>query len=528
MKRRRRPIGDRLRGAVRELLGPWPATEFPAQTGGSADLTRLILDWVTACMNPDDEVRGTLKKLRGRARDLERNNAYVTSYLDLLVTNVIGANGIPLQAKVRDNDGKLNTMINGKIEEAWKDWAENPVTADGQMNFADYLRLALPTAARDGEGFSRIHRGDQFPHGLALSGFDADLVDDSFNRAAGQGGNEVRMGIEVDELGRRIAFHVFDDYPGSFGGGARERNPIPAADVIHLVKYRRVNQTRGITWLGPCMIALRMLEGYEESELVAARVAASKMGFFQSMKPEGSSEFSPAKTGDPITMDANPGTLEQLPVGWEFKEWNPDHPTTQFPAFVKGNLRKISTGLGIPYNLLASDLEGVNFSSLRQGELNARDRWRSVQSWLTTIVCRRVFREWLASVLTRRILVLDQRDFRRFYAVKWSTRGWPWVDPLKDVQAAEAAIRNGLTSRTRVLAEQGIDFEDILEELKEENELAAEAKVTITAPAAAPAGAAADDTEDDTDTEDDDESGDGSENGNGRAEVIAAARERRR
>lgn len=511
----------------REMLGPWSAMEWPEATG-SADLTRLVLDWVVACMSPDDETRGSLKKLRARARDLERNNSYVASYLNLQAVNVVGAHGMGLQAKVRNNDGKLNTMINGKIEEGFKAWADDPVTADGKLNLRDYAQLALNTTSRDGEAFTRLLKGDNFNHGLALGPYDPDLVDETFNRVRRGGDREIRMGVEVDDWGKPVAYHCYDGYSSPFSvGSARERLVIPAEEMIHTYRHRRVNQTRGVTWLGPTMIALRMLEGYEESELVAARVAASKMGFFQSSQPETGGEFGPTVSKEPIRMDANPGTLEQLPVGWEFKEWAPDHPTSQFPAFVKGNLRKIATGLNISYNALASDLEGVNFSSMRSGSQIEREAYKRLQQWWITTFMQRIYREWLASALTRGILVLDQRDFRRFYAVNWKVRGWAQIEPLKEMQAGVMGIDKGLTSRTRILGEQGIDFEEIVEELKEENEIAATAGVSInpTAPGAAPPDDEGDE-EDDDDEDDDDKQK--TENGNGRAEVIRAARERRR
>lgn len=481
-----------VRRAFRELLGPWPATEFPGfpTAGSSGDLTRLVLDWVAACMSPDDEVRGSVRKLRARARELSRNNAYVQSYLNLLTGNVIGPTGIGFQARVRDNSGDLNKLINRKIGDAWYQWCNGPVTRDGRMNLTAYCEAALATVANDGESFSRFWEGDRFEHGLALEPIDCDLVDEDYNRRE-TGMNDIRMGVEVDGDGRPVNYYVRDGYPSLFLGGTRERTAIPASEVIHMMRFRRVNQTRGVTWLGPTMIALRMLEGYEESELVAARIAASKMGFFQSQKPDVTSEFADAKTDakEPIRMEANPGTMEQLPVGWEFKEWSPDHPTSAFPSFVKGNLRKIATGLGVSYNALASDLEGVNFSSLRSGLLMERDTWRKLQQWWIGEFMQRVYRRWLASALLRGIITLDARDFRKFYMVKWSPRGWPWVNPKDEADAAVTQIGAGLNSRQRIVAERGDDFYDIAEELAEEAEEADELNINITPAPATPAAA---------------------------------------
>lgn len=513
-----------VRHAFREMLGPWAASEWPTGTE-SSDLTRLVLDWVAACMSPDDETRGSTRKLRARARELHRNNGYVTSYVNLLTNNVIGPTGIGLQPKVRDNSGDLNKLINRKIADAWKAWAEGPVTADGRMNLTDYCSLALGSVGTDGESFTHFREGRDFEHGLALEGIDCDLVDEEYNRNE-RGLNEIRMGVEVNESGKPLKYHTRQDYPSLFGSGAKEREAIPAEDVIHMMRFRRVNQTRGVTWLGPTMIALRMLEGYEESELVAARIGASKMGFFKSQKPDVTSEFATNKTDAkaPILMEANPGTAEALPVGWEFQEWSPDHPTTAFPSFVKANLRKIATGLGVSYNALASDLEGVNYSSMRSGVLMERETWRKLQQWWIGQFMTRVYRRWLVSALTNDVITLDAREFKRFLMVKWNPRGWQWVDPKKDGEAAVIQIGSALNSRQRIVAERGDDWFEIAEELAEEAEEADTLGIDISG----------DTSKTTTDPEDDAEGNEGSDdengNGNGRArkEVLAALRRERR
>ena len=61
------------------------------------------------------------------------------------------------------------------------------------------------------------------------------------------------------------------------------------------------------------------------------------------------------------------------------------------------------------------------------------------------------------------------------------------MDPLKDIQAALAAVQGGLDSRTRIAAEQGRDFEEILADLARERQLAEEYGVTFAPGAAQPA-----------------------------------------
>jgi capsid protein len=66
----------------------------------------------------------------------------------------------------------------------------------------------------------------------------------------------------------------------------------------------------------------------------------------------------------------------------ELKEWSPNYPTGEFLPFHKAMLRSMAAGMGVLYNNLASDLEGVNFSSIRQGTLDEREHWKELQQWL--------------------------------------------------------------------------------------------------------------------------------------------------
>jgi lambda family phage portal protein len=116
--------------------------------------------------------------------------------------------------------------------------------------------------------------------------------------------------------------------------------------------------------------------------------------------------------------------------------------------------------MGVSYNALASDLEGVNYSSMRSGLLIERDQWRICQSLMKESFLQPIFEYWISMALLSGALALDSRDPSRFTEGKWKARGWQWVDPLKDTQANTLAINAGLTSRSACMAEEGEDAED--------------------------------------------------------------------
>jgi lambda family phage portal protein len=453
-----------VRRVLNFISGKRNLTVFNGASG-----SRLTMDWVVSILSADQEIKGNMRLLRARARELSRNNAVAKSYLKILVANVLGEKGVGYQPQVRNNDQQLNKPFNTKIEVAWKEWSKRgSCTVDGKKSFRAVQNLVLKTIATDGEAFVRMVPGFKNKYRFALQMVDADQVDHLFTRFASKQENEIRMGIEVDVWGKPVAYHINPAHPSDLGGSLiRER--IPAEYILHLYDPERVNQTRGVTWFHPVMQEMRMLGGYVEAELVAARVGAAKIGF---LKHIDASSYEEPNADARYSIDANPGVIETLPPGMEFQEWNPDHPANAFPMFVKSMLRFIAGALGVSYNALASDLEGVNYSSMRSGLLIERDQWKMCQSMVKEDFLQPIFETWLSMALLSGQLVLDSRDPSRFMEGKWESRGWQWVDPLKDVQASILSVGAGFDSRDAIIAEGGGDVEEVFEQLSAEKKMA--------------------------------------------------------
>ena len=238
---------------------------------------------------------------------------------------------------------------------------------------------------------------------------------------------------------------------------------------------------------GPRLVVdpAHMLNAYEESEAVAARIGASKMGLFEKRSDSVVGDL--ASDANPAAMEANPGTFEIVPDGYEFKAWEPEHPTAQFPAFIKQMLRKIASGFSVFYNVLANDAEGVSYSTMRSFALVERDDWRSIQQDFIDMWRRPLYSAWLGMALLSGTLKLASRDPSRYTAVRHRSSGWQWVTPEKEAKAAVISIQNGLGTRTGFLAEKGEDIEDVFAELAHEEALAREYGIAISGDAAAPA-----------------------------------------
>jgi lambda family phage portal protein len=147
-------------------------------------------------------------------------------------------------------------------------------------------------------------------------------------------------------------------------------------------------------------------------------------------------------------------------------------------------LRKIASGFSVFYNVLANDAEGVSYSTMRSFALVERDDWRSIQQDFIDLWRRPLYSAWLGMALLTGALKLSSRDPSRYMAVRHRPRGWQWIDPQKEAQAAVISIQNGLGTRTGFLAEKGEDLEDVFAELARERELAEQYGISISAKAA--------------------------------------------
>lgn len=444
-------------------------TEVKKRGFSAAASNRLTLDWVTASLSSDAELSGKLPLLRDRSRDLERNNEWVKGFLRSLENNTLGEKGVSLQVRSKDASGALDEVANSRIEAAWKNWGKvGNCEVSGKHSFCDFQRLVLRSIARDGDVIIRLIRE---PSGLKLQVLESDLLDDSCNGRTDEG-NEIRFGVELDSFRRPVAYHLLGNHPGDsqFSADFKTRVRVPANEILHPFRTERPNQSRGVPWLVSSMARLKMLDGYAEAELIAARTGAAKMGFFTKATPDGWN--GEVDDDGNLPVDASPGTIEELPAGVDFKSWDSNHPNSGYGDFVKSCLRGVATSLGISYNSLSNDLEGVNYSSIRAGLLEEREVWKAIQRFMIEHVLEPIFESWLEIELLSGRLGLPFDKFWKFNAPEFRGRRWAWVDPKKDMEAAVLAMDNRITSLRDVIADGGGDVHEVLAKIKQDKDLA--------------------------------------------------------
>lgn len=454
-----------------------PQPKKMARAFHGADTGRLFSDFVSSSRSADSEIKPSLRILRDRCREISRNHPYARRYLQIMTTNVVGAAGVRIQVRKRNDDGSLDSVGNRIVEQAWQQWGRAGFcTVDGRISWSQAQRLFIETLTRDGEVLiQKIKNPAGNPFGFSLKFLEADYLDEGYD-ARLNNGNEVRMGVELDRrTGKPVNYYLFEDHPHHDQGyGSRTKRHhriVPADQIIHCYMQDRAGQTRGVPWMSNVLTRLKMLDGYEEATLVNARVAASKMGFFVS--PEGDGFVGDDYDGAAPILSAEPATFSQLPAGMSFQAFDPQNPTDSFAEFEKGILRGIASGLGVSYVSLANNLEGVSYSSIRQGTIEDRDHFKVIQQFMIDQFVDPIYRAWLEMAITVGRINLPMGKYDLFAdQVIYRPRGFAWVDPQKEINASVIALNNGIVSLQDVHSQYGRDTEEIFEQINRESELA--------------------------------------------------------
>ena len=154
------------------ILNAWNELWKPSSTAikkvkrrefAGAAVNRLTSGWVTTTNSADNDIKGSLKKLRNRSRQLVRDGDYCKNAIRAITDKTI-VTGVRLQAQVRkQRGGKLDQKTNDQIERAWKKWGHaDSCDVSGKLCWNDFCRSAVSNWAESGEVFIRIIRGQAF------------------------------------------------------------------------------------------------------------------------------------------------------------------------------------------------------------------------------------------------------------------------------------------------------------------------------------------------------------------------------
>jgi lambda family phage portal protein len=493
---RRRSLLARLFGAQEPQSPPEPGAQFgehhhhyrDTSYAGASQRRKQLSNWQPVRAAADADLLPDYDMLVARSRDLDRNNGVAAGAFQTLQDNTVGV-GLRLACwpdyRALGRDAAWAEEWSKITESLWRTWSEScACDAAGRQTFASMTQLMFRSTLQNGESLALplwLERNET-PFRTCLQLVETDRLSNPGNMLPTV---QMRGGVETDEYGRPLAYYVRKMstwigmlYP-AYGAIAAEWERIPAETswgrkrVIHCMAQERVDQTRGKPLLAPVIEQFRMLDSYQRTELQSSIVNSLVAGVIETpLDPAGIAEMMGgdankylATKGD-YRIQLEGGTFIPLYPGDKMTPFTPARPAPQFSNFVEAVLRQIGTAMGMPYELVQKDFSKTNYSSARAALLEAWRFFINRRTWLATYWAGPVYRLWLEEAVNAGMI--EAPDFYTNMALyaraKWIGPGRGWIDPVKEAEAAQIRMASMISTLEMECAEQGLDWNDVLEQ----------------------------------------------------------------
>jgi lambda family phage portal protein len=410
-----------------------------------------------------------------RAAAAVLNNPHMAKIADVHPSNNIGTGIIPKSQVSHE-------AMRKRLQDNWTAWTDDAV-ADGSTDFYGLQYQLFRDMVVIGEALAIVELDEHtlVPRLRRLHG-------EQLDRSKTQqwdGVRRIEQGVEIDGHGRKVAYWIRPSAPGgSLAGLPLASIRYPASDIIHMFRPLFPGQVRGLSWFAPVLLSAKDMRDLIDAMLVRAKVSALFVGSIHD--PNGTAGgFDGVQTGSALDTTVEPGAIRVENDGSRL-EWNDPPQAGDTIAFSNAILRMLAVGTGVTYEQLTGDYSQVTYTSSRAALLEFRRFCESIQHHVVVFqLCRPVWQKFIQyQVLQGVIPAVDYaRNRAAYHAVKWLPPAWPWVDPLKDAQAAIAEMGANVRSRSEIVAERGYDIETLDAEIAADRARAERLGIVNAAPA---------------------------------------------
>lgn len=450
--------------------------------------------------HPDTLVRTSAVELRNQARYLERNHDLARGILRTMVNNLVGPNGIGIEPQPRRADNTIHEQYAADLRRAWLDFGHRPEVT-WRLSWAKMQRQVARTWLRDGEAFAQILSGpvQYLDHGtrvpLSLEAFEPDMIPLDYDNATAR----IRQGVQLNAWGRATGYYASKTHPqDSYGMGGGNYKHIGAASMLHVFNCDRLHQVRGVTEFASVLGRIEDIKDYEESERVAAKLAARLTMYIRRGAAEN---YDPDLDPREKDADGNPmprelgleaGTiLDNLGQGEEVGLIDTKRPNLNAIQWRQGQLRAVAAGIGASYSSIARDYNGT-YSAQRQELVEQWVNYAVLTDDFTGMFVRPVWEQFVA-IANLSGVVPTPKDVKPDTAndAMYVGQSMPWIDPLREAEGWTALVQSGFASEVEVHRRRGVNPRDVLEQIAAWRLETAAANVTMTSNPATPGTAPA-------------------------------------
>lgn len=423
--------------------------------------------------SPDAIMHTSGPHLRAQARDLESNLDVADGALSFLTNTVIGPRGIGIEPQPKRTDGSIHEDFAKAIRSLWADFCQRPDVTH-TMSMAQAERLAFRSWVRDGEMLAQhilgnvrgLDHGTVVPYSIEL--LEADFLPFDFSDAA----RGIVQGVEMNAWGQRKRYHVYKAHPGgTYAGGSlfQSTKSVPAERMTHLRLVKRLHQTRGQTVFASAFNRLMDIKDYEESERIAAKVAASMAAYIKKGLPEDYKATD--DSGQDVEMrqiNFRPGLIfDDLRPGEDVGTIDTSRPNSNAEGFLELQMRRTAAGVGMSYSSLSKNYNGT-YSAQRQELVEQWSAYETLGAEFIDQFKRPIYRRFLDMALLSGQLVMPRDlDAVSLNDAMFQMQAMPWIDPKKEAEAWALLEENHHASGPEIVRRRGRNPDDVLAETRQ-------------------------------------------------------------
>ncbi|MHA1540035.1 MAG: phage portal protein [Alphaproteobacteria bacterium] len=452
---------------------------FGGYTGARRD-RRQTKSWQTADGSANTVTLPDLPALRERSRDLVRNAPLAGGAINTVVTNVVGT-GLRVQSRIDREilklylkDDAAADAFERQAERIFRLWANSPdCDVTRTQNFKELQNLILRSCLESGDVFI-LRRFSEYKGkliGLSLQIVEADRIENPDFKTDTE---KLSGGVEVDNMGAPVAYHIADHHPGDHHKGKNKSIKLPAfssdgsRQVFHIFTRVRPGLTRGVPYLAPVIESLKQLDKYTEAEIMAAVISSMFTIFVKSEEEEGLGAMSPTQETGGSAKDKDykiaPGAILDLQPNESIDIADPKRPNQAFDPFVQAILRQVGVALEIPFEILIKHFT-ASYSAAQAALVEAWKFFSARRTWLADKFCQPVYELVIAEAISKGLL--DAPGFFSDPIIRAAYLGAEWIGPprgqidqLKEIKAAEIRINLGVSTLAEETAQiTGGDWE---------------------------------------------------------------------
>lgn len=406
-----------------------------------------------------------------QARDMDRNDAVIGILADRRVDNIVQS-GFKLDPKTGDKGLDL------ELWSRWQEFATDPELCDiaGESTWAEQERYCARAESIDGD--------------IVVIGTDEGSFQliESHNIQTKSHIDNTFLGVSRDKFGKRHTYHVTEEL-GVFGQKG-DTTPIAVRDdtgrrqLFHVYNPKRVLQTRGVTQLAPVFSYASMLEDINFAKLVQQQVVSCfaifrKRAVLDPMRADlpgqrpvyGDSTTETTPAGTRQIEGIAPGMEITGLEGEELTGFSPNVPNSEYFQQVRLILQVLGVNFGLPLCLVLMDGSETNFSGWRGAVDEARKGFVADQLNLVRRLHKPAYEWKVAQWLNEDPALRNWSDKPKLnlFGHNWNLPTWSYIEPVADAEGDGVQLKYSLTSPRRLHSSRGNDWEEVSEEIIDDN-----------------------------------------------------------